>query len=160
MGWHAPNRPQLNARAGSVFWSGSLSPASQVLLKSRRSFSRADSGSRLSETNNCGRIEVPRLITSVGALPLSTGSIAVSTGATKGLSRTFEADHRRTRWKVFRQSPFLFHVKSVPSTTISLCEYARKSLTYVSSAIEVFHKLGSFLSSICSVFLKEVFLLN
>lgn len=56
-------------------------------------FSKIDSGNNLSEINNCGRIEVPRLITSVGALTLLTGSIAVSTGATKDLSWTFVGDH-------------------------------------------------------------------
>ncbi len=100
----------LAFHTGPIFWSGSLSPSCQLLLKSRQSFSKEDSGNCLSETNNCGRIEVPRLITSVGALPLLTGSIAVSTGATKDLSWTFAGNHHHVERKVFRQSPFSFQI--------------------------------------------------
>lgn len=105
--WSAFEWGDLAFHTGPIFWSGSLSPSCQLLLKSRQSFSKEDSGNCLSETNNCGRIEVPRLITSVGALPLLTGSIAVSTGATKDLSWTFAGNHQR---KVFRQSPFSFQI--------------------------------------------------
>ncbi len=103
MGWlGVPYRPHI------LVWL--FVPSCQLVLKSRQSFSKEDSGNCFSETNNCGRIEVPRLITSVGALPLLTCSIAVSTGATQDLSWTFAGNHHYVKRKVFRQSPFSFQI--------------------------------------------------
>ncbi len=117
----------LAFHTGPIFWSGSLSPSCQLLLKSRQSFSKEDSGNCLSETNNCGRIEVPRLITSVGPCHFWLAQLLYQQEPQKTwagpLQGTTIMSKEKYSDKAHSRSKYECQDFSVPSTIISLYKY-------------------------------------